>query len=180
MEKTNESEVTRTHARELMEPQGAPPPAAQPEPESQHEADALELAAQVEAGAKDGSAQSIRELIVNTPGIRNLVIATAIRCLAAKRVMGSGQKDKPPVTVDDGATQMKAAVFLAGYADGLPAQTVVNWNVGGAKEMPIEEMLLRSPALVEAMEKQISRVKRVQKSGVAKTLEAPSVDGAPA
>lgn len=160
-----------------MEPQGAPPPPP-PEFESQHEEAACNLADSIEVGAKDGSARSIRELIIATPGIRHLIVATAVRCLGAQRVMGSGQKGTPPVRVEDGATQMKAAIFLSAYADGLPAQTVMNVNVDAGKDMPIEELLLRSPALVAAMERQLARVKRVQQTGPSKVLGAPSEPGA--
>lgn len=107
------------------------------------------------------TAKSIRDLICGIPEARVMIVSTAIRLLGSQRLMYNGAS-RAVERCDDGATQMKAVVFLAAYADGLPAQVVMNVTVDPNKDMPVEEMLARSPALVAAIERQIARAKAVQ------------------
>lgn len=120
----------------------------------------------IEADGRFASARSLRDAIALIPGARALIVATAVRCLGAQRMMGKGKSEV--MTVDDGSTQMKAVVFLASYLDGLPVQQNLNINFDANKEMPVKEMLLKSPALLAAVEKMVAEVKAVQKPGGAK------------
>ena len=136
-----------------------------------HHEQCEELGDRIETGQV--TAKTLRDLIVAIPDVRVLIVATAVRCLGAERMMGGGKKGEVERCAD-GATQMKAVAFLAAYADGLPVQTTMNLNVDGTKDMPMEELLAKSPALVAAMERQLERAKAVQKRGPLKQVGPPS------
>lgn len=164
METKNQDETLRERAR-LRVTHAGTPGALSDADDSQHEQNAEAVADIIEVKP---TAASIRDLIASVPAVRNLVVATAVRCLGSQRSMSG--KDREVVRAQDGATQMKAVVWLSAYADGLPIQTTMNVNVDANKEMPLEDMLQRSPALVRAVEAQLARAKRVQKGGSEKQV----------
>lgn len=122
------------------------------------------VADRVEADKTLDSAADLRALLLSVPELRRLVVAAGIRALGAQRCHYDKQEEKM-IYESDGATQMKAAIFLAAYSDGMPAKTVVNVNLPGRGNgqddaMTIEATLRRSPALIDALEKQIRRAKQ--------------------
>ena len=105
------------------------------------------------------SLSDLRAVLLSVPELRRLVVAAGIRALGATKSYYD-KNAKEMVHEPDCASQMKAAIFLAAYSDGLPAKTNVNLNLGNGKGgdgMPIESALRRSPALIEALKKEIRR-----------------------
>ena len=96
------------------------------------------------------SANSLNALILQIKEVRPLIVATAIKCLAARKVYYD-RDAKTNVEIDDGNTQMRAVTFLAAYSDGLPTQTTLNVSLGerGGKggELTVDEAMQASPAL---------------------------------
>lgn len=125
----------------------------------------LELADSIEATARSEKPPDLRTVIQATPRIRLLYLAAAIRCLDAHRSYfdkATGQM----VHEGEGATIMKAVVWLASYDAGLPIQTTVNLNLGGDKGPTLEEATANSPALVAALEKALEQAKKRQPRAV--------------
>lgn len=175
MESTNPDMSSRAPAPAPA--QGEDPAGGQNTEILSHQEKCENLADVIELDGAKITVKTLRDLITAIPDIRQLIVATAVRCLGAERMMGGGKKGEVERCAD-GATQMKAVAFLAAYSDGLPIQTTMNLNVDGNRDMPIEEMLAKSPALVAAMEKQLARAKAVQKPGGQKQVGPAS--GAPA
>jgi hypothetical protein len=167
MSSTNPVETSRAQApaQETEEEKAAR--IAKENEDQSHSQKMDEIATLIEFDPKHVTAQSLREIILAVPDVRAAVVASAIRCLGSERLMYDGQSKKVK-SVPDGATIMKAVAFLAAYSDGLPVQTTLNMNVNNNKELPMEEMLASSPALVDALQRQLDRAKAVQKGGTLK------------
>ena len=170
MDENKTTEISRAHTEALAAPTGQPfanrsqlIPAAV--------VSARAIAAKIEADV--ATPKSYRELILSLPECRPFIVASAFRNLAAQKMMSGGQRGVVELC-DDGATQMKAAAFLAAYSEGLPAQTVVNVNMDATKDLSLDDMLARSPALCAAMERQVAKARAVQESGSRKIVELSS------
>lgn len=142
------------------------------------------VAETIEADPAIVTAKTIKEAILAVPNARALMVAAAVRCLGAKRLMFD-RASKEVVKVDDGSTIMKAVAWLAAYSDGLPIQHTVNVNMDANKEMPMVEMMAKSPALRAAVRKQLEQAEAaaaVESGSVQKTVSdsgavAPAVTG---
>lgn len=137
---------------------------------AQEEVEAQNLGAEVENATHLHSDESIREIILAHTAIRRMVVATAVRSLASKKFYFDKIK-KCMVHEEDYATQMKAAAFIAAYADGLPPVTNLNMNLhaksNGNNELSTVDMLARSPAALAAMERTLAQAKEKQASAKA-------------
>lgn len=116
---------------------------------------AVALAGRIEADSQFDSAISVRDYLLRFPEFRRIMVATAVRCMGARKAVYDKDAQKWEFA-EDGPTQMKAVAFLAAYSEGIPAQTNVNLNIGdraGKKEdaMTLEQALRESPALRERL-----------------------------
>ncbi len=105
-------------------------------------------------------AKDLRAMMQDIPELRPFIIGAAIRGLGARKCFFDMKKNEMVYEPDFGS-QAKAVAFLAAYVDGLPVQSTINLNVEGATKkgkLSVEEALRRSPALVEAMKKEIKRI----------------------
>lgn len=115
-----------------------------------------QLAAEIEAMSPD-DAKDLRAVMATIPRLRLLIIASAVRALGAVRSYydkAEGGRVREP----DCASQMKAAAFLAAYADGLPVQTALNVNVDPTKAhgFSLGDALRASPALRDHLAKELA------------------------
>jgi len=114
--------------------------------------------------------KSLNDLIAAIPEVRRLILSTAVRCLDAHKVVWDKQANDGKggwERVDDGNTQMRAAVLLAAYSDGLPPKTVFNIGLGerGKSDggaLTLAECVARSPALAASLQAQIDAGKAMQ------------------
>lgn len=127
---------------------------------AQHEVEAHELARTVENDTRLQDLGSVRDIILAHPRVRVMLVAAAIRNLTAQKFYFD-KKAGCMVHEDDSATQMKAVAWLAAYSDGLPVVTNlnVNTNAGKGAGLPPDEILARSPAAMEAMQRALDRAK---------------------
>jgi hypothetical protein len=126
---------------------------------------AKDLADKLETDAKTNKAPDLRTLLATIPELRSLIVAAGLRCLAANKLFWD--KDTQEWRSEpDGPTQLKAAIFLTSYADGLPMQTTVNLNLDGNKGPTLEEAAAQSPALVEALGKALAAARKRQPRAV--------------
>lgn len=121
---------------------------------------AAQLADAVANDAGLDDAGSLRDLLNRVPALRRELIATAVRCLDARKYYYD-RKQGAMVYEPDGTTQMRAVAFLAAYSDGLPAQTQIIRAIGGPNgkqpEMTLEDALTKSPALRDRLEELLAR-----------------------
>ena len=118
------------------------------------------LANQIEADPSLERHKTFRELIQAVPAMRRLYFAAAVRCLGARRTYYDRDK-KEMVHEAEGATQMKAVVFLAAYDAGLPVQTTLNVSIDKGTGAPeLEEAIASSPALAAALDSALTRARR--------------------
>lgn len=119
------------------------------------------LALEIASDSQLPPESSVRDIILATPAIRQTMVAAAVRCLNAQKFYFCKKKGEM-VHEPDYATQIKAIAWLAAYSDGLPAQTNLNVNMdarGGKGKKP-----QLTPAVLEAMERTVARVKREQQA----------------
>lgn len=107
------------------------------------------------------TAKDVREMINAIPGIRRFIVACALRGLTARKYFFD-RKTQRMEFEPDSATQLKAAAFLAAYADGLPVQTALNVNIDPAKGggITLGDALANSPALREHLAKELAASER--------------------
>lgn len=187
MESINAGEASRAQASGVVAAQAGPGTPAggsqsQKQPPRDPSAAIVAVAEQFESMATDTeepvTQQSINRMLNASRLLRPVLIGSAVRCLGSERTMYD-RDTKAVVKVADGTTIMKAVIFLAAYADGLPVQQTVNVNFDANKEMPVKEMLVKSPALRRAFRKQLEEAEEeagdtVQKPGGQKQVGPPS------
>lgn len=136
------------------------------------------VAARIEADKSLDSLKDMRAVLLAVPEMRRLVVAAAVRALGARKGYYS-KAEEGMVYEPDCNSQMKAAAFLTAYADGLPLQGTINLNADLTErkngKMTVEDALRRSPALLEAMKKEIKRVESRGSSDPGETLVAAAV-----
>lgn len=117
---------------------------------------------------------AVRDIILADPRVRVQLVAAAIRCLFAEKFYFD-RAAKEVVHEPDYSTQMKAVAWLAAYSDGLPVQTNLNLNANTnpTKGLPPEEVLMRSPAALEAMKRTIARIEAANTKKPAEKAAVP-------
>ena len=129
------------------------------------------IAKRVEQAAPD-AARDLRQLLTSIPELRQLVVASAIRCLGATRWRYDKEAGSQ-IVEPDYATQQKAFAWIASYSDGLPTQVTANVSIDAKREgLSLEDAVKQSPALLEGLEKVMKRVKKQRRvSEVVESLE---------
>lgn len=130
---------------------------ASPKEQNRNESLAVEVEESVELRGK-----GVREVLHAIPRIRLLVIGAAIRGLAARKPYWDKELEDW-VWEPDYMAQAKAYTFLAAYGDGLPVQATVNLNVSDDRkkaQLTFGEAMRHSPALVDAVEKELRRIRQ--------------------
>ena len=138
---------TETEIADPLPPESATPPHLE------------KIAVQVESGSSDGD---LRALILAFPELRRAYLAAAVRCLGASKFYFSREKRRM-VTTPDGATVMKAVIFLASYDAGLPVQATLNVNLdatGGKSAPSLAEAAAQSPSLRRLLADTLARAEK--------------------
>ena len=118
---------------------------------AQQVANLIELGRDVDGGI------NVREMLDKIPNARHIILATAFRCLGARKwyfEKGDAAKKFEP----DYKTQLEAVKLLLAYQDGLPVTTSLNVSVGNAAgaegiELDLAAAVKASPALRQRLEK---------------------------
>lgn len=104
--------------------------------------------------------ETIAQIIAAHPRIRRLVIATAVRALGATKWYYDNRR-KRRVIEPDYALSFRSCEFLADRGDGRPAQALLSVNVNATPNDRNCEPENWSPAMIEAMERTLERIKRL-------------------
>ena len=116
---------------------------------------ASEIASLIERG-EFGKLPTLRELIDQIPSARNVILGAAFRALGARKFYWEKGNGGQRLWEPDYKVQLDAVKWLAGYSDGLPAQTNVNLNIESGKkpdgqDFDLERELAENPAARERM-----------------------------
>lgn len=122
-----------------------------------------QIAREIENGTPRAN-ESIRSIIADYPRVRRLMVAAAVRSLGATRWRYCNTTKKH-IVEPDFVQSFKACEFLADRVDGKPPQTTLNghWHAAGTAGAgdvtpeKFEELLARSPAMREAVRRQLDR-----------------------
>jgi hypothetical protein len=134
-----------------------------------------EVAQAIEKASHLHQGKTVQEIIMAHGPVRTMMVATAIRALAASKLYYS-KIAKAFVPEADFQTQMKAVAWLAAYSDGLPTQTQLNINANAdamrsKPDLTPAAMLARSPAALEAMARTLREAQDIAASE-AKTIQS--------
>ena len=118
---------------------------------------------------------SIRAIIEAFPHIRPMMVAEAVRGLAATVQCWNAKAQCYEEKVDY-AVRQKWVAWLAGYSDGLPVQTNMNVNASLGKAKGGEDMegMLESPAVREEMRRQLDAADKRARDKTAKKNALPA------
>lgn len=101
---------------------------------------------------------TIRSIIEAFPEIRQMMVAEAVRGITATVQCWNAKLQAYEEKIDY-AVRQKWVAWLAGYSDGLPVQTNMNFNASprrGQTENEDAALALSSPALREELKRQIA------------------------
>ena len=132
-----------------------------------------EVALSLEKDARLQHGMSVRDIILLDPRVRLLMVVEAIRAMGSVLQCWSSKTQSYEEKIDY-STRLKAVAWIASYSDGLPVQTNLNVNAtpGANKGLDPDEMLAASPSALEAMERTLSRAKKLASKRVEKVVES--------
>ena len=85
------------------------------------------VAVEVETHSQLDEGMTMHAMIKAVPGVKRAAVAAMVRCLGATKWRWDKETETTIVEPDYQA-QLKAALGIAAYSDGLPPQTTVNYN----------------------------------------------------
>jgi hypothetical protein len=116
------------------------------------------LAQAIENAPHVHQAKNLKEIIDSFSAIRVMLIAEAVRGMGAVTYLWSASKKAYEEKVDY-PTRQRSIAWLAGYSDGLPAQTTFNYNANASATPAADpfEKLATSPAARAALRRALDQ-----------------------